>query len=424
MKYTKPKKILAMFLTCAVFIGTIGTGAISNTPAVADMPNAIADEIIPETSMRMSEIPEAISLDAIRENNHVARLYELESDLHSVVFRNADGTNTMYMWGTPVQFIAEDGTFRDKSNQLHNVASTDSHSRAYAYVNRDNDIRTYFPHTLDREIGILLTDGNYSIERSPISANTARVANRSRSFDNNWVYYDGIFGRHTALRYTPTFEGFKEEVVLERNVSINRSSFIVRTNGLKLVYNNGSYSLVDPTTREVVGGIGEIIAYESSRNDMVRFDSSYRHFYETAVVRENEEYCVTIVVDERFLSNAVYPVYVDPTTMLNSWNDSGSLKQARDATVVQSNSTHYGFESWLNAGRRSNGAARTLIQFPGLETNPTLRHIPASQITSAPLLLNTNTSISPLWFLGLKRIGLLRRIGTKATSTEEAAPMV
>jgi len=393
MKFRKFKKALSMLLTFAIVVGITGTSGIG---AIPDWSNSDED-FIPGTSLRVSEIPEVIDRDVIARSNHTARLYEYETDLNSVVFRNADDTNTLYLFGEPIKFIAQDGSVRDKSNRLYS-----DNSEKYAYVNLENDIRTYFPRTLDSQTGVKLTDGNYSVERLPIFANTARVDNRSRSFDDNWVYYDGIFGRHTALRYTPTFEGFKEEVVLEQNIGINRFSFTVRTNGLTLIYDGNSYSLIDPTTRKVVGNIGEIIVYDSSGNDMVRFDSSYRHFYETAVVRENEEYCVTIVVDEKYLEQAVYPVYVDPTTNLIA-SGSGNSKTIQDATIIQNSSVTYGSNPSLFAGSHDRGAARTLIQFPGLSTNSTLRHIPASQITSAFLRLFTNSNSAANTIVGAFR---------------------
>jgi murein DD-endopeptidase MepM/ murein hydrolase activator NlpD len=410
MKRRTFKKILTMLLTFAMVMSIMGMGVVSDAPTTADIPPANSDSFIEGTSMRMSEIPEVISLDTVRENDHIARLYELESDLHSVVFRNADDTNTMYMFGSPVQFIAEDGSVRDKSNHLHRMESTDSFSRTYAYVNRDNDIRTYFPHTLDRRTGILLTDGTFRIERSPITANIARVANRSRSVEDNWVYYDGIFGRRTALRYTPTFEGFKEEVVLYENVGINRFSFVVRTNGLALVYDGGAYSLVDPVTRETAGNIGEIIVYDSSGN-MRCLVSDYRHFYKTEVIAANEEYLITIVVDERFLADAVYPVFVDPTTTLGGPAAAalmyGGQKQIQDATIVQGMSTTHGTGATITAGRHGLRTTRTLIQFPGLQRNSAIRHIPSSQITNATLTLTTqsattvSTTVHAFFFVGL-----------------------
>jgi murein DD-endopeptidase MepM/ murein hydrolase activator NlpD len=384
---------MAMVLAFAALAGITGAGGADNSREMPQVP-VFVDEIIPGTAMRMSEVPESISLDSILESNHVARIYELETDLSSIVFRNADDTNTMYMFGLPVQFVDENGTVRDKSNRLHSVASTDSRSRAYAYSNRDNDVRTYFPRTLNASTGILLTDGNFTVERTPIfdggllSRNSASVDNRATSVEDNWVYYDGVFGRHTALRYSPTFEGFKEEVVLYRNVGQNRFDFTVRTNGLTLVYDGGEFSFVDPATRDVVGNIGGIWVYDSSDDpySSTRL-GEYRHFYEMSVVRENEEYCVTIVVDEQYLERATYPVFVDPVTRLDPFD--GTRKQIQDATIIGNNPQQLGRLSWLSVGRWDAFTYRTLISFPGLATNATLRHIPSSQITNASLFLTT-----------------------------------
>jgi murein DD-endopeptidase MepM/ murein hydrolase activator NlpD len=336
-----------------------------------------------------------IDLDIIRNSNHVARIYELESDLSSVVFRNADGTNTMYMWGSPVQFTAEDDSVRDKSNRLYSVNREGEFcSQTYAFVNRDNDIKTYFPQNLTESTGILLTDGDIKIERSPIfdngffARNSAGVENRDeyRRGESNWVYYGGVFGRYTALRYSPTFEGFKEEVVLERNVGTNRFSFTVQTNGLELVYDGGAYSLIKPGTCETVGGISGIYVYDSSERGVADF-RDYRHFYETEVIRANEEYIVTIVVDEQFLENAVYPVYVDPTTTIDRSLYHGT-KQIQDAAIIRDSNQQLGVTAPLTAGALLRDTpVRTLMRFPGLGINSGIRHIPASHITNATLVL-------------------------------------
>jgi hypothetical protein len=385
MKHKALKKILAMFLTFALVISTITAGAENRSFETADVPLAIADDFIVETSMRMSEIPEIVGIDMVRSNNHVERLTHLETDLNTVVFRNADGTNTMYLFNEAVQFVDENGATRDKSNRLHRVASTDSRSRAFAYTNADNDIRTYFPRNLSNSTGITLTDGEFTIERIPhfiggvvsnlLDTNSASVDNRATSLDYNWVYYDSVFGRHTAVRYTPIFEGFKEEVVLYRNIGVNRFDFTVRTNGLSLTYEGGTFSLVEPSTGDVVGGIGEIFVYDSSDDAIARaVFGDYRHFYEMSIVRENAEYRITIVVDESFLANAVYPVFVDPPFTLNPFT--GTTKNILDTPIYNGSgatSVTAGGNSTAVigvAGVQSNGAnwgaGRLLMRFPGL----------------------------------------------------------
>jgi hypothetical protein len=103
--------------------------------------------------------PEAIEKGLVVENGHVARLYKKESDLRTVIFANKDGTETAYIFDEPVKYIDENGKIVDKSNRLYSVYADE-----YAYVNKDNDIRTYFPKTLDEKSGIKLEYGDISIE--------------------------------------------------------------------------------------------------------------------------------------------------------------------------------------------------------------------------------------------------------------------
>ena len=35
------------------------------------------------------------------------------------------------------------------------------------------------------------------------------------------VFYDGVFGEFTGIRYEPSFSGYKEDIVLEKMLEIN-----------------------------------------------------------------------------------------------------------------------------------------------------------------------------------------------------------
>lgn len=52
------------------------------------------------------------------------------------------------------------------------------------------------------------------------------------------VYYDGVFGEFTGIRYEPSFSGYKEDIVLEKNVG-NKFGFILETGDLVPVLENG-----------------------------------------------------------------------------------------------------------------------------------------------------------------------------------------
>lgn len=59
-----------------------------------------------------------------------------KEDLNTLVYANADGTETMYIFGGNIKYIDSEGKVKDKSTRL--VSSKDG------FVNVDNDIRVSF----------------------------------------------------------------------------------------------------------------------------------------------------------------------------------------------------------------------------------------------------------------------------------------
>jgi predicted phosphodiesterase len=360
----KIKKIISMTLTFALLMSIM----VSAEPKYDG-----ADENFPRTTLRLDEIPEVIDPNVIRDSNHVARLYELESDLSSVVFSNDDNTNTLYMFGEEIKYIDEDGAVRDKSNRLYEV----SDSETYAFYNRENDIRTYFPRTLGVQAGVMLTGGDVNIELSPITEVAATAVNRH----DNYVYYDEVFGRGTAVRYTPMFDGFKEDVVLSENVG-NEFRFLLNPNGMRAeITEIGSVDLLDPMTGESAVSISPVYVYDSDGNST--YDNEIR-----LVALDCGSYELVLVACAEFLAceRTVYPVYVDPTVTINV-SGSGANKTIQDLPIVRN--TNGTVRTLPNDVTTVLGAERTLdvqrylIRLPGVMT--ALDNIAAIDIINATL---------------------------------------
>jgi hypothetical protein len=381
-------------LTFSFIVGTITAGAENRSFETADAPLAIADDFIAGTSMRVSEIPEAIGVDVVRNSNHIARRHDLETDLYTVAFANDDGTNTMYLFGEPVRYIADDGSVRDISNRLFGEFNTGFCSEKYAYVNLENSTRTYFPRTLGNGTGVLLTDSRVEVELIPTTRHVSRVENRSDN--NNWLYYDGTFGVNTATRYMPTFEGFKYEVVLFENAG-NEFRFTLNTNGLRAVQSGNQIELLDPETGENVGDISPVYVYDSFEGipQVGNVHSTYNNEMRLIPLRGGN-YELLIIVDEEFLSNpnTVYPVYVDPTIRLNGANTTNGHKNILDLPVYNGNDVRNS-----SAGRNStavlgyvgtsggnyHGSGRLLMRFPGLINHPGFSRLPVNDVTAVRL---------------------------------------
>ena len=319
-----------------------------------------------ETAQLSSEdIPEYISQQDIEEKGHVNRLREQEPDDNTIVFQNRDGTKTAYFFSNPVKYTDKNGNVKDKRTKLDGTNIPNKYSNEYGYVNQQNDIKTYFPKQMAANHGMLLESEDASVELIPIEATekkyvlqngsivtpgeyisknqtvitktrnnistsngitkiqteklTAQKANANKvdindeltSITKDTVQYNGVFGSKTTLRYSSTFEGLKEDIVLSENTGVNNFRFRLKTNGLSLVCGEDKqYYLADPLSGEYLVAIGELIVYDSN-NRIYKNDEGeeYNHYYEVTTVKTDQEYILTVVVDKEFLnsSDTLYP---------------------------------------------------------------------------------------------------------------------
>jgi hypothetical protein len=99
---------------------------------------------------------------------------------------------------------------------------------------------------------------------------------------------------------------------------------------------------------------------------------SYQHRYELETVRENEEYVLTAVVDERFMSEAVFPVVVDPTVIYTEkvFVNGEGAKIIQDAPIYEDRPNYaHGSNNYLHIGESPSagyGVGRALMRFPNL----------------------------------------------------------
>ena len=415
-------------------------------PSEEDMrlPNTKGDltlEQLETAKLSTEDIPEYISQEDIEEKGHVNRLREQEPNDNTIVFQNRDGTKTAYFFSNPVKYTDKNGNVNDKRTKLDIQNIPAKYSEKYGYVNQQNDIKAYFPKHMTTNQGMLLESEDISVELIPIeatekkyvlqngnlvtpqeyiskhqivsnktlndisannndiiqiqsekliaqkaNANKVHSTDKLTSITKDTVQYNGVFGNKTTLKYSSTFEGLKEDIVLFENTGVNNFSFKLKTNGLSLVCGEDKqYYLADPLSGEYLVAIGELIVYDSN-NRIYKNDEGeeYNHHYEVLTVKSDEEYILTVVVDEEFLnsSDTVYPVYIDPTMTVMP---KGSV---RDAAIYSSGYAFANDEKIVKVGcSGSYGIGRGLYNFPILNFNTDFILMYGNQITSAKLRL-------------------------------------
>lgn len=261
------------------------------------------------------------------------------------------------------------GTVRDKSNRL-------SLQKDGSYQNLSNDIRVTYPANIAD--GIEITKGNVSLQIIPENANNALVTTPIDGSSNE-VCYPKAFGSNTMLRYTQTFTGFKEDIILIDQQELHSFSFEVLTNGAKIEIRNGLPTVILAGVEQ--GAFGAVYAYDAVGSSA---------FGETVVTERTpyQEYTLTISVPSAFLNaeSTVYPVIIDPSITLN---DMTSTKIIEDATVYTNYSSNYGTQAVLHVGNFdlatgfTRGEAYTLMKFPLLNNNNAFKsHYNAGRVTS------------------------------------------
>ncbi|MCL2023417.1 MAG: hypothetical protein FWG82_03500 [Oscillospiraceae bacterium] len=325
--------------------------------------DSVNDTVI---ALSADDIPEVIDEALIEEKGHIERLYDEEDDLHSIVFANDDGSETLYLFDEPVKYIDDDGEVADKSNELFSEID-DERFVDYAYATLENDVNTYFPEELKTDEGVSLDFDGVTIEMYPVTQEEAGV---QLAEDENAIYYDEVFGEGTSVKYEPQFGGFKEEIIIEENVG-NVFRFILEAQGLTPVAENGGLKLVDPVG-EAVAEISPIFVYDSIKGAT---EDGADHFTSNnqldATVLEDGKFELVITVDEEFLSNpgTVYPVTIDPTVVTINATGSGSSKTILDTPVynktsnITTGSNPTGVVGFVS---NSYGSGRLLMRFPGL----------------------------------------------------------
>ena len=373
------------------------------------------------------DTPEIVSQESIEENGHVNRLWEQEEDLNSIVFQNRDGTKTMYYYNYPVKYKDANGKIKDKKNKLTDTGNE--------YANVENDINSYFPKKVHKNKGVILQYDNVRIEVAPLingSSGASRQTGHNKDGQNtDYVEYPNVFDKKISLRYTPTFNGYKEDIILQENVGINEFQFRLTTSGLQLIEEYGFLYLSNPLTGQVVASIGDIIVYDSAsfiKEDIpthkpkldevtsseIESIETHKHSYHIQTVVEDQEYILTMIVDKNYLSDSerVYPVYIDPTVKIEQ-NDS-----IQDATIYSNYNVNDGNNAYLYVGYQgSKGTARSLVRFPGLMNHSTLKNISVDQIESVKYIPIELHRGSGLWVDAYAATQYWTQSGVKCNST-------
>ncbi|MFR1518852.1 MAG: Ig-like domain-containing protein [Clostridia bacterium] len=292
--------------------------------------------------IKIDEVPQIIGYEKATSVGHVKRLYEKE-DINSAVFKNDDGTESLYSYCYPIKFMDEYGDLQDIKLDI-----VEDETNAGTFITKQNNIKTVFSRKLTN--GFSLSKDNISINVIPLGASEQSVASMQ---DQQTIVYP--YGEKTTLECSLTYTGFKNHFIIEEYTGQTEYSFKLYTNGLKVLQKEQSYYLADEEDNIKVN-IGDILVITANEKNNTFADLS------CTTLRSNEEYLLTIHLDSEYLADEKvrYPLTIALSSEINY---SGSI---RDITINSLRGSD-GNSGSLYIGRRDTyGISRTLMSFPNL----------------------------------------------------------
>ena len=362
---TRNKHLSLLLSVCLLFSLFAGYA-----PAASAVNADNAEAALPVTVPVLSEaqLPDIIAPEEAQANRYTQRLAAQEPDLNTLLFRNADGTETMRVFSHPVKYLGENGEVKDIS--LSMLRAADGSVQAAS-----SPIETVFSKQLSGGISLAYKDVQIRMTpQSPVSdgLHAQKLSLASLSADGKTVSYP--YGAYTSLEYSLTYAGFKEDIVVEQYTGQTEYSFLLSTGGLLLTEHNGSYFLADEKG-EIKASIGDIIVFTADeRNNTLGSMAA-------ETVKEGETYLLTIRLDADYLQDekTVYPIRIDPTIEITySGSGAGAIE---DVTINSLSSSASGSSGSIIVGKRETyGISRVLMRFPTLNLNIVAS---ADQITMA-----------------------------------------
>ncbi len=337
------KRIVTVLLILAMLLPGANCEEVLATSNVASCNNGNEQKC----SLKKEEVPCIMDYENTVEKGHISREKSRENGLDEVVFKNKDGSYTMYIYDQNVKFVDKDGEIKDIDTGIEIISK--NKQKGYTYTNGQNCVNVDFPDCIDD--GIIIDDNNMKIKMYPIDNICGKII-----IEDDTAVYEDAYGEGTKLIYTPTLNGVKEEIVLDEYNGKEKYVFIYEIGDgyIKTLDDDCLYIYSDDD--EYVGLIEPI--YMLDAENKYNADSKMNYY-------ENEDgtWTVEVVPNKEFLTSkdTVYPVIIDPTYTVNVANNSTGIQDV----TINSTSTSAGYSGSLFVGNRSNtenGISRVMMK--------------------------------------------------------------
>ena len=338
-----PIKLLSLLIALCLLLTSL--------PGSAVEAKAVEAEATEDTVFQLDadcQILDYVHEEVFNQNDHVSRLKE-EETLDTYVFLNSDGTKTVYYMNDAVKYRDASGTVREKNIDL--IASLNG------YATTQNDVQPHIPNNVTN--GVQLSYAGYDVSIVP-QGGSSRLSPQK---NGNSVAYPNYYGSGTALIYTPTLDGVKEDILLAKYNGISDFTFLLNTDGLNLYHTpEDRYYLALTEEAELKIWLGNIEIFDAETKPSMGTLTA-------ETVTAGQQYRLTISADVNFLTDpeTVYPVTIDPTITVS--DNTYGVNAIEDAPIYEGYpNSNFGTYQYNRAGYAGTdlGKGRTVVRLSGL----------------------------------------------------------
>ena len=350
-------KLLSLLIVLSLILTSIPGSAVN-----ADAVNAEAAESSTFQLDADCQILDYVHEDVFNGNDHIARLKE-EETLDTYVFLNRDGTKTVYYMNDAVKYRDASGTIREKNIDLT--------AGINGYSTTQNDVQLHIPNNITN--GVQLSYAGYDVSIVPQGGSSKLSPQRN----GNSVAYPNYFGSGTALVYTPTLDGVKEDILLAKYNGISNFTFLLNTDGLNLYHTpEDRYYLALTEDSQMQIWLGNIEIFDAEAKPSMGTLT-------VETVTAGQQYRLTVSADVDFLTDpdTVYPVTIDPT--ITVWDNTYGVNAIEDAPIFEGYPTsNFGTYQYDRAGYVGSpyGKGRTVVRLNGLVNDTNYAAVSAEDI--------------------------------------------
>lgn len=244
-----------------------------------------------------------------------------QRDRFTKVFANSDGTKTAIVSSTPIHY-KQGNKWIDIDNTLVEVNGV--------YKNEDNSFTASIPEELSKESEIKIEKNGYSVSFKLKGTDIFKTKTKSKSKKvnkksskqslenglgtdflnkNSGVKFDDV-GSDTAVEYTVTPTGIKENIILREKLNENVIyEYDIKAKNLTAEKNSDNSISFKNAEKEEIFVIPAPVMYDKNG------DTSYD--INVSLTGSDKKFVMTYKPSAKWLSSAEYPVVIDPVINTN-----------------------------------------------------------------------------------------------------------